>query len=94
MSRVIIHKSDKILPKTASKMFREAVKQATPELVIDELLHELDQFEQKFGMSTVAFYRWYRGGKMGDSGEIMSWAALFESYMSIIQHLEPGRVHQ
>jgi hypothetical protein len=42
MSRIIIHKSDKILPKTASKMFREAVKQATPELVIDELLHELD----------------------------------------------------
>jgi len=73
----------------AQKMFREAVKEATPEVVIDELLKELKQFEQKFSISTVEFYRQYRAGKMGDSRDVMRWAAFYESYMNVINNLMP-----
>ncbi len=94
MPQVVIRKSNTISPKVASKMFREAVKQSTPDVVIDEVLDELNRFEHQFGMSTVAFYRWYRAGKMGDSGDVIAWAAFFESYMSIVQNLDPSKVRK
>ena len=72
-------RSKEVTTQEARKMFREAVEQATPEVVLDELLKELKQFEQKFSMSTVEFYRQYRAGKMGDSRDVMRWAAFYES---------------
>ena len=73
--------SKEVTTEEARRMFREAARQTTPEVVIDELLKELKQFEQKFSMSTVEFYRQYRAGEMGDSRDVMRWAAFCESYM-------------
>lgn len=84
MPKVIIRSKD-VSIKEAQKMFRDAVKQATPEVVLDELLQELEQFEKKFSMSTVEFYHQYRIGKMDDSRDVMRWAALYESYMNLIK---------
>ncbi|MBC8457201.1 MAG: hypothetical protein H8D67_04295 [Deltaproteobacteria bacterium] len=88
MPKVTI-RSKEVSIKEARKMFREAVKQATPEVVLNELLKELKQFEQKFSMSTVEFYRQYRAGKMGDSRDVMRWAAFYESYMNVVKTLTP-----
>jgi len=92
MPKVTIKGRD-VSTKEARKMFREAVKQATPEVVLDELLRELEQFEQKFSMSTVEFYRQYRAGKMGDSRDVMRWAAFYESYYDLFNHLQTEALH-
>ena len=84
MPKVTISNKE-VTTEEARRMFREAVKQATPEVVIDELLKELKRFEQKFSMSTIEFYRQYRAGKMGDSRDVMRWAAFCESYMNVIK---------
>jgi hypothetical protein len=43
--------------------------------------------EQKFSMSAVEFYHQYRADKMGDSREVMRWAAFYESYMNLVKNL-------
>ncbi|MBM3238197.1 hypothetical protein FJZ31_18045 [Candidatus Poribacteria bacterium] len=88
MPKVTI-RGKEITREEARRMFREAVEQATPEVVLDELLKELKQFEQKFSMSTVEFYRQYCAGKVGDSRDVMRWAAFYESYMNVVKNLIP-----
>ncbi|HIE26353.1 TPA: hypothetical protein EYP66_03615 [Candidatus Poribacteria bacterium] len=88
MPKVTIRSKD-VTTKGARKIFREAAKQATPEVVLGELLKELKQFEQKFSMSTVEFYRQYCMGEMGDSRDVMRWAAFYESYMNVVKTLMP-----
>jgi hypothetical protein len=36
-------------------------------------------------MSSVAFYQKYQTGKMGDSAEVMRWAAAYEAYLLLMQ---------
>lgn len=69
----------------AKRLFRELIKKSSPEGSLDALIEELKQFEEKFGMSTVEFYRQYLAGRMGDSKEVMHWAGAYEDYTYLLQ---------
>ncbi len=43
-----------------------ALKQPDPTQNLRERVRQLQQFEKKFGISSVTFYRKYRAGNMGD----------------------------
>ncbi len=67
------------------RLFREMVKKSNPEESLDALIEELKQFEEKFGMSTVEFYRQYLAGRMGDSKEVMHWTGTYKLYTHLIE---------
>ena len=77
-------------------MFEHEVKQRLRELArtkvgveegLDLLVEDLKKFEQKFGMSTVEFYRKFCAGKMGDDMDVIEWAGLYEGYVNLVQRL-------
>lgn len=61
------------------------LKHPDPQGSLRERVRQLQRLEKKFGMSSVAFYQKYRTGKMGDSAEVMRWAAVYEAYLSLMQ---------
>lgn len=67
----------------AKKLFRELAKQTTSSASLDELMTELCRFEQKFGMSSIEFYRQFLAGKMGDEHDVMLWVMYYESYIRL-----------
>jgi hypothetical protein len=54
---------------------------------LDLLVDDLKEFEQKFGMSTVEFYRKFCAGKMGDDNDVIEWAGLYRGYIRLLQRL-------
>ena len=62
-----------------------SLRRADPQESVHARVRQLQRFEKKFGMSSVAFYQKYRTGKMGDSAEVMRWAAVYEAYLSLMQ---------
>ena len=62
-----------------------SLKRSDPQESLQERVRQLRRFEKKFGMSSVAFYQKYRAGKMGDSAEVIRWAAAYEAYLSLMQ---------
>ncbi len=62
-----------------------SLKRSDPQESLRERVRQLQRFEKKFGMSSVAFYQKYRAGKMGDSVEVMRWAAVYAAYLSLMQ---------
>lgn len=49
----------------------------------DELALELDRLEKKYRMSSREFYERFTRGELGDSEELMRWAALYEAALSV-----------
>jgi hypothetical protein len=60
---------------------------ATVEEGLDDLLESLKEYEQKFGMSTLEFYRKFIAGKMGDDMDVIAWAGLYEIFVMMSQEL-------
>jgi hypothetical protein len=51
-------------------------------LTFDELSEQLRVYEQKYGYSTIQFYRRYRDGELGDDDDLMLWAGLYHLYLT------------
>jgi hypothetical protein len=51
-------------------------------LTFDELSERLRAFEERYGYSTIEFYRRYASGKLGDDDELMMWAGLYHLYLT------------
>jgi hypothetical protein len=47
-----------------------------------ELTRMLEKYEQKFGYSTIEFFRRYSDGKLGDDDEFMMWAGIYHLYLT------------
>jgi len=47
-----------------------------------ELTRMLQEFEHKYGYSTIEFYRRFMAGELGDDEEMMLWAGLYHLYLT------------
>jgi hypothetical protein len=47
-----------------------------------ELTSMLQEYEQKYGYSTIEFYRRYMAGTLGDDDDLMMWAGLYHLYLT------------
>ncbi len=84
MARITLRHTKK-LSELELKRAVKSLKRPDPQESLRERVRQLQRFEKKFGMGSVAFYQKYRAGKMGDSAEVMRWAAVYEAYLSLIQ---------
>jgi hypothetical protein len=84
MARVTLRHTKK-LSELERKRAMRSLQRPNPQESLRERVRQLQRFEKKFGMSSVAFYQKYRTGKMGDSVEVMRWAATYEAYLSLLQ---------
>jgi len=48
----------------------------------EELSEQLQEYERKYGYSTIEFYRRYRAGGLGDDDDLMMWAGLYHLYLT------------
>jgi len=51
-------------------------------LDFDELCERLRAYENKYGYSTIEFYRRYENGELGDDDDLMMWAGLYHLYLT------------
>ncbi len=47
-----------------------------------ELTRMLQEFERKYGYSTIEFYRRFTSGELGDDEDMMLWAGLYHLYLT------------
>jgi len=55
---------------------------STQRLTFGELSERLRAYEQKYGYSTIEFYRRYRDGELGDDDDLMMWAGMYHLYLT------------
>lgn len=84
MPKITLRHTNKI-PELELKRAVRPLKRPDPGESLQERVRQLQRFEKKFGMSSVAFYQKYQTGKMGDSAEVMRWAAVYEAYLHLVQ---------
>ena len=84
MARIALRHTKK-LSELELKRAIKFLKRPDPQESLRERVRQLQRFEKKFDMSSVAFYQKYRTGKMGDGAEVMRWAAAYEAYLSLMQ---------
>jgi hypothetical protein len=84
MARIVLRHTKQV-SELELKRATTALKRPDPRESLRERVRQLQRFEKKFGMSSVAFYQKYRAGKMGDSASVMRWAATYEAYLSLVQ---------
>ncbi len=51
-------------------------------LTFDELSERLRKYEDKYGYSTIEFYRRFENGELGDDDDLMAWAGLYHLYLT------------
>jgi hypothetical protein len=51
-------------------------------LSFDDLSERLHEYENKYGYSTIEFYRRYENGELGDDDDLMMWAGLYHLYLT------------
>ena len=51
-------------------------------LTFDELSERLRTYEQKYGYSTIEFYRRFQNGELDDDDDLMMWAGLYHLYLT------------
>ena len=51
-------------------------------LSFDELSEHLRAYEDRYGYSTIEFYRRYENGELGDDDDLMMWAGLYHLYLT------------
>jgi hypothetical protein len=61
---------------------QEVVVLKTEKLSFVELSERLGQYERRYGLSTVEFYRRFQEGGMGDEDDLMLWAGLYQLYLT------------
>jgi hypothetical protein len=84
MARITLRHTKK-LSELERKRGMRSLQRPNPQESLRERVRQLQRFEKKFGMSSVAFYQKYRTGKMSHSVEVMRWAATYEAYLSLLQ---------
>ena len=84
MARITLRHTKKLSELERQRAMR-SLKRPDPQESLRERVRQLQRFEKKLGISSVAFYQKYQTGKMGDGAEMMRWAAAYESYLSLIQ---------
>jgi hypothetical protein len=90
MGKVTITKS--MSEQEAKRLLRSISEpRGTIEEGLDDLLDALKEFEKKFGMSTLEFYRKFLAGQMGDDMDVIEWAGLFEAFMLLSQERRNGK---
>jgi hypothetical protein len=47
-------------------------------LRMERYLHDLADFEKRYGMESSAFYRRFESGELGDAADLFEWAGLYE----------------
>jgi hypothetical protein len=47
-----------------------------------ELTRMLREYEQKYGYSTIEFFRQYEAGELGDDDDLMMWAGIYHLYLT------------
>lgn len=72
-------------PQQRRKMLRDLAKRVEEGDSLEGLIATLQQFEDKYGMSTVEFYARFVAGKMGDAHDFIKWAGAFQSYTHLLQ---------
>jgi hypothetical protein len=60
-------------------------------LSFDELSRRLRGYEERYGYSTIEFYRRYQDGELGDDPEMMMWAGLYHLYLTSLSHRQAIR---
>ena len=50
-------------------------------LTFEELSERLRQYEQKYSLSTIEFYRRFQNGELGDDDDLLMWSGLY--YISL-----------
>ena len=53
-------------------------------LTFEELSERLKKFEQRYGYSTIEFYRRFQNGELGDDDDMMLWAGLYHLYLTCL----------
>ena len=84
MTKITLRHSRK-LSELDLKRAVQSLRHPDPEESLRERVRQLQRFEKKFGMSSVAFYQKYLTGETGDGAEVMRWAAAYEAYLSLMQ---------
>jgi len=51
-------------------------------LTFEELSEQLREYENKYGYSTIEFYRRFQNGELGDDDDLMMWAGLYHLYLT------------
>jgi hypothetical protein len=51
-------------------------------VTFEELSERLRAYEQKYGYSTIEFYRRFQSGVLGDGDDLMTWAGLYHLYLT------------
>lgn len=51
-------------------------------VTFDELSERLRAYEQKYGYSTIEFYRRFQNGELGDDDDLLMWAGLYHLYLT------------
>jgi len=51
-------------------------------LTFNDLSERLRAYEDRFGYSTIEFYRRYESGELGDDDDLMMWAGLYHLYLT------------
>jgi hypothetical protein len=51
-------------------------------LTFEDLSKRLREYEERYGYSTIEFYRRYQQGELGDDPEMMLWAGLYHLYLT------------
>jgi hypothetical protein len=47
-----------------------------------ELTRKLEEYERRFGYSTIEFFSRYSDGSLGDGDEFMMWAGIYHLYLT------------
>jgi len=51
-------------------------------MTFNELSERLREYEQKYGYSTIEFYRRFKNGELGDDDDLMMWSGLYHLYLT------------
>ena len=51
-------------------------------LSFEELSERLHTFEERYGLSTIEFYRRFHNGEMGDDDDLITWAGTYHLYLT------------
>lgn len=57
---------------------------APQRVTFEELNERLRAYEEKYGYSTIEFYRRYHDGELGDDDDLMMWAGLYHLYLTTL----------
>ncbi len=55
------------------------------------LLKHLHDFETQYGMSSAEFFRKFSKGELGDAGDFIMWAGLYETYLDLVPQYDKHR---